>query len=78
MADRLTFRYDKVGDILYIDKCQPYPEQESEEIGDEMIARLTPDSGEVENLEILFCSQRLLNADILELPVVSNMHLAAS
>ncbi|MBD1873061.1 DUF2283 domain-containing protein [Nodosilinea sp. FACHB-131] len=79
MAEKLVFQYDQVGDILYINKCAPYAEQESEEIGDEMIARLNPVSGEVENLEILFFSERLLNADfLLELPVIANLRLAAS
>ena len=40
MDEKLTFKYDRVGDILYIEKCPPYPEQESEELGDEIIARL--------------------------------------
>ena len=79
MAEKLVFQYDQVGDILYINKRAPYAEQESEEIGDEMIARLNPVSGEVENLEILFFSERLLNADfLLELPVIANLRLAAS
>lgn len=79
MAEKLVFQYDQVGDILYINKCAPYAEQESEEIGDEMIARLNPVSGEVENLEILFFSERLLNADfLLELPIIANLRLAAS
>lgn len=79
MAEKLVFQYDQVGDILYINKCTPYAEQESEEIGDEMIARLNPVSGEVENLEILFFSERLLNANfLLELPVIANLRLAAS
>ncbi|WOD39076.1 DUF2283 domain-containing protein [Nodosilinea sp. E11] len=59
MAEKLVFKYDQTGDILYINTCAPYAEQESEEIGDEMIARLNPVSGEVENLEILFFSKRL-------------------
>ncbi|WP_017297036.1 DUF2283 domain-containing protein [Nodosilinea nodulosa] len=78
MAEKLTFRYDKIGDILYIGNCKPYPEQESEEIGDEIVARLNPDSGEIENLEILFFSQRFLNTDLLELPIIANLRLAAS
>ncbi|MBW4462325.1 MAG: DUF2283 domain-containing protein [Nodosilinea sp. WJT8-NPBG4] len=79
MAEKLVFQYDQVGDILYINKCAPYAEQESEEIGDEMIARLNPVSGEVENLEILFFSERLLNANfLLELPVIANLRLATS
>lgn len=79
MAEKLVLKYDRMGDILYISKCAPYAEQESEEIGDEMIARLNPVSGDVENLEILFFSKRLLNTDsLLELPVIANLRLAAS
>jgi uncharacterized protein YuzE len=44
MAENLTFRYDKIGDILYIDICPPYSEQETEELGDEIIARFNPTS----------------------------------
>ena len=54
MAAKLTFKYDREADILHIDKCPPYPEQESEELGDDIIARLNPQTGEVENLEVLF------------------------
>ncbi len=53
MNSKLTIRYDKIGDILYLDQCSPYPEQESEEIGDEIVARFNPESGDIENLEIL-------------------------
>ena len=42
MASKLTLEYDRVGDILYISNCRPYPEQESEELGDGIIARLNP------------------------------------
>ncbi|HEY9881900.1 MAG TPA: DUF2283 domain-containing protein [Leptolyngbyaceae cyanobacterium] len=76
MAEKLIFRYDKSGDILYIDKCPPYAGQESEEIGDEVIARFNPKSGEVENLEILFFSKRLMNADFLEVPINANLRLS--
>jgi uncharacterized protein YuzE len=76
MEEKLTFRYDRAGDILYIDKCPPYSEQESEEIGDEIIARLNPTSGEIENLEILFFSKRLLNNNLFELPIIADLRLA--
>lgn len=69
MEKNLTFRYDQVGDILYIDVCSPYPEQESEEIGDEVIARFNPHSGELENLEILFFSKRVEGKNSFQLPV---------
>ena len=76
IAEALTLQYDRVGDILHINKRPPYAEQESEEVGDEIIARLNPFSGEIENLEILFFSQRLLSSeDILELPIVANLRL---
>lgn len=75
-GQRLIFRYDKEGDILYVDQCAPYPEQESEEIGDEVIARLNPESGAIENLEILFFSKRLMANESLELPIDMELRLA--
>ncbi len=74
---RLVFRYDQEGDILYIDQCPPYAEQESEEIGDEIIARLNPDSGAVENLEILFFSKRLTANEQIGLPIEMDLRLAS-
>ncbi len=56
MAAKLAFQYDREADILHISKRPPYPEQESEELGDDVVARINPDTGEVENLEILFFS----------------------
>ncbi|MCH7914132.1 MAG: DUF2283 domain-containing protein [Deltaproteobacteria bacterium] len=76
MEAKLTFKYDRRGDILYINRCLPYPEQESEELGDDVIARLNPTTGEVENFEILFFSTRLLRSDLFELPVTANWRLA--
>jgi uncharacterized protein YuzE len=77
MAETLSFKYDREADILYINKRVPYPEQESEELGDEIIARLNPDTGEVENLEVLFFSTRLLRSDLIEVPVTAELRLAA-
>ena len=74
---KLKFRYDQSGDILYIDKCLPYPEQESDEIGEEIIVRLNPESGEIENLEILFFSKRLMSEKYIELPFEVDMHLVS-
>ncbi|ACK72511.1 hypothetical protein PCC7424_4140 [Gloeothece citriformis PCC 7424] len=75
MAETLTLKYDPVGDILYINKCSPYPNQESEELGDDIIVRLNPETGEVENLEILFFSQRLREQKELNLPLKVNLKL---
>ena len=71
----LRFKYDREADILHIDKCPPYAEQESEELPGEIVARLNPNTGEVENLEVLFFTTRLLRADLFELPVTADLRL---
>jgi len=76
METKLSLKYDREADILYINKCQPYADQESEEIGDEVIARLNPKTGEIENLEVVVFSTRLLRRDLLELPISAHLHLA--
>ena len=75
METKLAFKYDREGDILYINTRPPYAEQESEELGDEVIARLNPATGEVENLEVLFFSTRLLRGDLFELPITADLRL---
>ncbi|MGD1908446.1 MAG: DUF2283 domain-containing protein [Leptolyngbyaceae cyanobacterium] len=77
MDKNLAFRYDQVGDILYVDLCPPYAEQESEEIGDEIIARFNPESNAMENLEILFFSKRFADQSLFELPVLADFKLAS-
>ena len=76
MAAKLSFKYDRHADILHIDKCAPYHEQESEELEDEIIARLNPETGDVENVEVLFFSTRLLRGDLFELPIAAELRLA--
>ena len=76
MATKLTFRYDKVGDILYIDKVKPYAEQESDELGDEISARFNPETNEVENLEILWFLKRLEAGEDVVLPLDAHLRLA--
>jgi len=76
MEAKLTFQYDREADILYIGKRSPYPEQESEELGDGVVARMNPSTGEIEGLEILFFSTRLERSDAFELPVTADLRLA--
>ncbi|MGH7868459.1 MAG: DUF2283 domain-containing protein [Candidatus Dormibacteraceae bacterium] len=76
MEEKLTFKYDREADILHIDKRRPYPEQESEELGDDVVARMSPNTGEIENLEVLFFSTRLLRGDLFELPITADLRLA--
>jgi len=75
MEARLRFKYDREADILYIDKRPPSAEQESEELGDEVVARLNPETGEIETLEVLFFSTRLLRDELFELPVRADLRL---
>jgi hypothetical protein len=77
MGAKLTFKYDRDGDILYIDKVVPYAEQDSDDIGDEVIARFNPATREIENLEVLFFTARLQRGEVLELPVKAELRLAA-
>lgn len=76
MEEKLTFRYDREADILYIDKVKPYSEQETSELCDDIIARLNPFTEEVENLEILFFSTRLLRTNLFDLPISADLRLS--
>lgn len=75
METNLTFQYDRDADILYVNTCSPYPEQESEELTDEIIARFNPDTGDIENLEVLFFSTRLLRDELFNLPISARLQL---
>jgi uncharacterized protein YuzE len=78
MEAKRRFKYDREADILHIDKCAPYAEQQSEELPDEIVARLNPSTGEVENVEVLFFSTRLLRTELFELPVTADLRLVAT
>jgi uncharacterized protein YuzE len=76
MEEKLTFEYDGETDTLYINKRRPYREQESEELGDDVIARLNPSTGEVENIEVLFFSRRLKREQLFEVPIKADLRLS--
>lgn len=76
MEEKLNFRYDRESDVLYIDKIKPYPGQETMELGDDVLARLNPFTEEIENLEILFFSTRLLRTNLFDLPISADLRLA--
>jgi uncharacterized protein YuzE len=75
MGTNLTFQYDRDADILYVNTCTPYPEQESDELADEVIARFNPNTGDIENLEVLFFSTRLLREELFHLPISARLQL---
>jgi hypothetical protein len=76
VAGKLAFQYDREADILHISSRPPYAEQESDELGADVIARLNPTTGDVESLEVLFFFTRLMRGGSLELPVTADLHRA--
>lgn len=77
METKLSFQYDREADILYINKRAPHAGQESEELGDEVVARWNPKTREVETLEILFFSSRLAGDGHFDVPVEIEIRLPA-
>lgn len=77
MRDELKFEYDSVGDILYISKVNPYARQESDEIEDGVVARMNPDTLEIESLEILSFKKRLDLNPTFTLPIIAKFFKSA-
>ena len=69
MGANLTFQYDRIGDILTIEIRPPYRGQDSDEIGDSVVARFHPRAGIVEGIEILFLATHLVSLDPFRLDV---------
>ena len=78
MEPKLTFRYDRTVDILYVETRPSYPEQNSEELGDEIITRVSPTTGEIEGLEVLFFSARLLSGERFDVPLHATLRPAGA
>lgn len=64
MVSKLRLRYDRDADIFHITSRPSYPEQETDERGDDVIGRLNPQS-----LEVWFFSTRLQRSSLFELPL---------
>ncbi len=59
METPLTFEYNEVGDILFINKVAPYAQQETEQLAYNILARRNPRTRAIENIEILFFTRWL-------------------
>ena len=71
----MTVEYDRAGDILYLGKTKAYSEQDSEELGYGVVARLNPQTHDLGNLEILFFSSRVAKGETFQLPVTAEFRL---
>lgn len=61
--DKMTqIFYDKIGDVLYLSMGEPRPAV-SQEVGDDILLRLDPDTDEVVGLTILNLSSRFGELD---------------
>ena len=69
MGTQLTLKYSDAADVLCIVKCPSYVGQETEEIADLVIARMNPQTWEVEYLEILLLFRLLAKYGKLSLPI---------
>ena len=69
MATTLRFEHDVAGNIMYIEKCPPYPGQDEDDIEDGVIARRHLDTDEVESVMIPFYSSRILTLEPLRLNI---------
>ena len=52
--------------------------QETEELDDEIIARMNPKTGDIETVEVLFFSARLLRQDTFKLPIPADLRMIES
>jgi hypothetical protein len=77
MNSHLVFDYDAIGDILYVNVVAPYVTQESDMVSDYVVARSNPETGHIENLEILFFLERVRKGEKIHLPVSAEMNLLA-
>ncbi len=73
METGLTFEYDAIGDILYVNRVKPYAGQDSTELAFGVVARSNPQSGDIENLEILFFRKRIERGEQLHLPIIADL-----
>ena len=69
MDAKLSFDYSTTADVLCIKKCPTYIGQETYDIDDLIIARFNPDTDEIEYLEIIFPSNRILSQDPFRLNI---------
>jgi len=73
VAEKLNISYDRVGDILYLETVKPYARQETTHLAPDVLGRCNPDTGEIENIEVLFFSRRAGTRRGIDLPVLARL-----
>ena len=76
MGENLIIRFDKIGDFLFIERCHPYAEQDSDMIDDAVVARFSLTTGEMESVEVLFFDSWLKKEGAIRIPVSAAMRPA--
>ena len=79
MDEKLIISYDKIGSFLFLDRCPPYAEQDSDMLDDAVITRANLETGALETVEILFFESWLKNEGEIRLPALAaNFRLASA
>ena len=73
MAEKLNIAYDRIGDILYLETVKPYSRQRTKHLGPDVLGRLNPRTGAIENIEILFFARRAGRRRGIALPVSAQL-----
>lgn len=73
MGERLILRFDEIGSLMFIEVCAPYAEQDSNEIGESVVARFNLETGEMESVEVLFFDSWLKKKGEIRIPVSASM-----
>ena len=68
-SEHLIFEYDVEGDIMFVAKRRPYLGQDEDDIEDMVVARCHPYTDEVESIEILFFSTRVVSRNPVRLDI---------
>jgi uncharacterized protein YuzE len=76
--NNLQYFFDKEADVLYVSKGNPKADVESEEVGDGIIARLDPVTGEIVGFTILnFLKRSEQGLPAIVLPFHADLSLAS-
>ncbi|MBI4588152.1 MAG: DUF2283 domain-containing protein [Candidatus Rokubacteria bacterium] len=79
MKANIQYAFDREADVLYLSKGDPYPDVESEEVGDDIIIHRDRVSGDVVGFTILnFLKRAGEGLDRVTLPLEATFKLAGA